>query len=75
MTTPECCTPSEEKKSCCCKKMPGLFLVLIGFTFLLRAAGFISHQVTGLIWPAIVILAGVGCMFRGQCKCCKTETK
>lgn len=72
MTTPEC-NISEDKKCCPCRKLPALFLVLFGFTFLLREAGFISQHVAGLIWPCLVILAGAQFMFGHLCKCCKTE--
>lgn len=75
MTTTECCTPSEGKKCCPCSKMPGLFLILFGLTFLLREVGLISPHVAAVTWPVIVILAGAQYMFRDLCKCCQTESK
>jgi fatty acid desaturase len=74
MTTPECCTPSEGKKCCPCRKLPGLFLILFGLTFLLRELGVISPHVAAVTWPVIVILAGAQYLFRDLCKCCKTES-
>jgi len=75
MTTPECCTSSDGKKCCPCKKMPGLFLLLFGLTFLLREAGWISAHCAAITWPVIVALAGLQLMFRDSCKCCQTEKK
>lgn len=75
MNTSECCTPSEGKKCCVCRKLPGLFLILFGLTFLLRATGLITPHAAALIWPVIVILAGVQVMFRDCCTCCKPEAK
>lgn len=75
MATPECCTPSEEKKCCPCRKLPALFVILFGLTFLLRGVGLISYHVAGITWPVIVILAGAQFMFRDLCQCCKTEPK
>jgi len=75
MSEPECCTPAEGKKCCPCSKMPGLFLILFGLTFLLREVRLISPHVAGVAWPVIVILAGAQYMFRDLCKCCKTESK
>ncbi len=75
MAASDCCTPSEGKKPCVCRKLPGLFLILFGLTFLLRESGAISHHVAALVWPVIVILGGAQIMFQGLCKCCKTEPK
>jgi len=75
MTTPECCTPTEGKKCCPCKKMPAVFLILFGLTFLLREVGCISYHAAAIAWPVIVILAGLQFLFRDMCKCCKTESK
>ena len=72
----ECCggTPSDDKKKCCpCKKMPALFLILFGLTFLLREVGLITPHIAGIAWPVIVILAGAQFMFRDMCKCCKGD--
>lgn len=75
MTTPECCTPTAGKKCCPCKKMPAVFLILFGLTFLLREVGSISAHSAAIAWPVIVILAGIQFLLRDMCKCCQTEAK
>lgn len=72
----ECCggTPTEGKKCCPCKRMPGLFVILIGLTFLLKQVGVIDAHTAGILWPVIVILAGAQLMFRDLCKCCRADT-
>ena len=73
MTTPTCCTPTAVKKCCPCKKMPAVFVILFGLTFLLREVGVISFHAAGIVWPAIVILAGLQFLLRDLCKCCQTD--
>ena len=75
MSSPECCTPTESKKCCPCKKMPAVFLILFGLTFLFRELGVISFHTAAIAWPVIVILAGIQFLLRGLCKCCQTESK
>ena len=75
MTTPECCTSSDGKKCCPCKKMPGLFLLLFGLTFLLRETDCLSAHTAAIAWPVIVMLAGLQFLLRDCCPCCKTEKK
>jgi len=75
MTAPECCTSTVGKKCCPCKKMPAVFVILFGLTFLLREVGVISYHVAAVTWPIIVILAGAQFICRDSCKCCKTEPK
>lgn len=73
----ECCggTSTEGGKKCCvCKKLPGLFLILFGLTFLLRETCVITPHVAALIWPVIVILGGAQVMFGGMCKCCQSDS-
>jgi Domain of unknown function (DUF5668) len=74
MTTPECCTPSEGQKCCPCSKLPALFVILFGLTFLLRELGVISSHTAGIAWPVIVIVAGLQYLFRGLCKCCQSDS-
>lgn len=65
----------EEKKSecsCGCHKMFGLFVALFGLVFLLRAFDVFSMHVADILWPVVVILAGLQKMTCGFCKCCKT---
>ncbi|HXI84115.1 MAG TPA: DUF5668 domain-containing protein [Verrucomicrobiae bacterium] len=63
---------SEGKCGCPCHKMPGLFIVLIGLTFLLGALNVLSPRAVEIIWPILVILAGLKKMFSGMCKCCNS---
>jgi hypothetical protein len=60
-------------KTCGCMhhKMIPLLIVLIGVVFLLGNLGKISMETVSIIWPALVILAGLQKMFSGMCKCCK----
>ena len=67
METPQA---SEKKCFCACHKMVGLFIALIGLTFLLRALGAVSDRTVSIIWPFLVMLAGIQITFRNKCKCC-----
>jgi len=67
MQTPQA---AQGKCSCPCHKMIGVFIVLIGLTFLLSALNVLSAHMTEIIWPVLVILAGVQTMFRNKCNCC-----
>jgi hypothetical protein len=60
----------ESKCGCVCHKMSGVFIVLFGLTFLLRALGVVGEHTAAIIWPVIVILAGLKKSMRGMCKCC-----
>ena len=75
MSTTDCCSTTEVKKCCPCKKMPAVFLILFGVTFLLRELGVISFHTAAIVWPVIVILAGLQFLLRGLCKCCQTAAK
>ena len=50
--------------------MVGVFIALFGLTFLLKNLDVISDHVTNIIWPSLIILAGVKKVVRGICKCC-----
>lgn len=58
------------KCGCACHKMLGLFIALIGLTFLLRALGAVSDRTVSILWPFLVMLAGIQIVFRNKCKCC-----
>jgi len=52
------------------KAMPVL-VVLFGLTFLLGAWGALSLEAVNVIWPVIVILAGLfKIVEKSMCKCC-----
>ena len=62
---------TEEKKCPCpCHHVMGIFIVLFGLMFLLGALGVLSERTVGIIWPVLVILAGLKKVFSGFCKCC-----
>lgn len=54
---------------CPCHKATGFFIILFGATFLLKALNVLSEEMTNIIWPAILILAGGKKLVSG-CKCC-----
>lgn len=58
------------KCSCACHKMLGLFIALIGLTFLLKSLDVVSPRAAGIIWPFLVLLMGIQIVFRNKCKCC-----
>jgi len=50
--------------------MPGVFIVLIGLTFLLGALNVLSPRAVEITWPILLILLGLKKIFSGMCKCC-----
>jgi fatty acid desaturase len=64
----KCC---ETKKKCCfCRKMPAVFVVLIGVAVLLRALEVLGHKPFWITIAILVILAGLQQLCCGMCKCC-----
>jgi len=61
---------SAGKCSCPCHKVVGLFIALIGLTFLLGAFNVLSPRVVEVTWPILVLLIGVKSACSGSCKCC-----
>jgi hypothetical protein len=53
------------------KVMP-LLVVVFGLVFLLGALGKMSMETVNVVWPVIVIIAGLKkmAMGMGMCKCC-----
>lgn len=43
-----------------CKMMKGGFVILFGLLFLVKAFGGVSAETTNIIWPILVIIAGLG---------------
>ena len=41
-----------------------LFLIIIGSAFLLKNLGYISGGAWGIIWPALLIVFGIGILLR-----------
>ena len=57
-------------KTCECKHH-GVFPVLVtifGLAFLLRALGVLTEGFVNIVWPILVLVAGL--MKMGKCKCC-----
>jgi len=50
--------------------MIGLFVAAIGLVFLLGALDVVSARFVGILWPFLVLLAGIQIVFRNKCKCC-----
>ena len=69
METPQA---SGGKCSRTCHKMTGLFIALIGLTFLLKSLDVLSAKHAGILWPFLVLLMGIQIVFRNKCKCCTT---
>ncbi|MEK7503668.1 MAG: DUF5668 domain-containing protein [Patescibacteria group bacterium] len=51
------------------KVMP-MLIVLLGLTFLSKELGIVSAGTANVIWPVIVILAGLKKLMGNVCKCC-----
>lgn len=65
----DCCKPG----ICPCKhhKIVPCLVVLFGLTFLLGALNVLSAGAVAVIWPIIIILAGLAKMKGGMCGCYK----
>jgi hypothetical protein len=57
--------------SCSHHKVMPILVVLLGLSFLLTALHVYSAGVNSIIWPIILILAGLQKMFSRKCSCCK----
>lgn len=42
----------------------GFILIIIGVVFLLKSLGYISGSTWGIIWPAILIVIGIGVLLK-----------
>lgn len=52
----------------------GLFLIIVGFFWILSSAGLISARVAEFFWPAILIAVGIQLIFGKYIKdCCQSE--
>lgn len=61
----------EGKMKCSCphhKFVPGL-IALFGLVFLLGTLGKLSNNTVQMVWPILVIAAGLMKMFEYKCKC------
>ncbi len=66
----ECCS-KDGSCGCMCHKMLSVLVILFGLVFFLDAMAMIPHATAHMIWPLIIIVAGVTKYFKGSCKCCK----
>jgi hypothetical protein len=55
----------------------GIIIIVIGLVFLLQSLGFITGDAWKIIWPCLLIIAGLGiiCKERGNCCCTKDHKK
>ncbi len=56
--------------SCAHHKIVPLMIILIGLAFLLQAFGVVSGMIVSFVWPALLIIAGVGKLKGRDCPCC-----
>lgn len=43
-----------------CKMMKAVFIIVFGLLFLAKALGWVSAETTNIVWPILVIVAGLG---------------
>jgi hypothetical protein len=67
------CQPDDKKSCCLCRKIPGVFIVLIGVTLLLAALDVISRKAGWIAGAILVILLGLQKICAGMCNCCNTN--
>ena len=67
-----CCSGGACGGKCNCMhhKMFSILIVAFGTLFLFQAYGQIDSAAVAIVWPVIVILAGLSKLFKGMCKCC-----
>jgi len=51
----------------------GIAIIVIGLVFLLQSLGIISGSVWSIIWPCILIIIGIGIIYKERGKCCCGE--
>ncbi len=62
----------QQKNMCKCphhKTMP-LLVVLFGLVFLLQALDVLGSGIVMIVWPIIVMLAGLMKLMESKCTCC-----
>lgn len=62
---------SEQTQRCNCPHhmLIPVFVALIGITFFLQNLELLTAHTAGIIWPALVALAGLQLLFSRRCKC------
>lgn len=61
-----------QKCNCFHHKLVPIFIVLLGVLFLLGAMDVIAAHTVSVVWPVIVILAGLQKLMGHNCKCCSS---
>ena len=61
----------KNKCGCPCHKSAGLAIVVLGVLFLLQNLGVLPAHIIGMVWPVLIILAGLKITLKGMCKCCE----
>lgn len=56
--------------NCMHHKMIPILVVVFGALFLGQYYGMVMPNVVAMVWPVLVILAGLTKLFKGICKCC-----
>ena len=65
-------SPQKPKCGCPCHMMTGIFVALIGLTFLLGALNVLGQRIVSIAWPIGLILIGLqNSIGKGRCKCCE----
>ncbi len=61
-----------EMKVCKCPhhKMMPILLIVAGLVFLAGNMGWLSAYWVGIIWPLLLIIAGIKKLVMRMCKCC-----
>ena len=59
-----------QKCGCPHHKIIPALVVLFGLLFLLQAVNVVSTETVAIVWPIIVMAAGLNKMASGMCKCC-----
>ena len=60
----------DKKCGCMHHKMVPALVVVFGSLFLLNAYGMLADATLMIMWPLVVIIAGIGKMFSSACSCC-----
>ncbi|HRH24420.1 MAG TPA: DUF5668 domain-containing protein [Candidatus Paceibacterota bacterium] len=56
--------------SCHHHKLVPLMIVLIGLAFLLRALDIVDGDIIAIVWPVLLIVAGLSKLAGHKCACC-----
>lgn len=60
---------------CSCHQTLGIIIAFIGVVFLLGHFDVVGPDTVGLMWPILLILAGIKKAYGRNCKCCSSASK